>query len=135
MPLNTLSANGAQCPTLDDIPLHYITQNLIKTTKNRAKLIPVSKMHMVQTGMTAPFPGAATATPAGFPTQNGEVKPGAEEKPTVTALLPPPTGATAPGAGPPYSPPPPQPPTTVEPPVSIACSPATLAAQAQSQYK
>ncbi|XP_050506785.1 RNA binding protein fox-1 homolog 3 [Diabrotica virgifera virgifera] len=91
--------------------------------------------HMVQTGMTAPFPGAATATPAGFPTQNGEVKSGAEDKPTVTALLPPPTGAPAPGAGPPFSPPPPQPPTTVEPPVSIACSPVTLAAQAQSQYK
>ncbi|XP_056642090.1 RNA binding protein fox-1 homolog 3 isoform X3 [Diorhabda carinulata] len=91
--------------------------------------------HMVQTGMTAPFPGAATATPTGFPTQNGEIKPGAEEKPAVSALLPPPTGATAPGAGPPFSPPPPQPPPTAEPPVSIACSPATLAAQSQNNYK
>ncbi|CAH1169378.1 unnamed protein product [Phyllotreta striolata] len=77
--------------------------------------------HMVQTGMTAPFPGAAAATPAGYPAQNGEVKAGTEEKPAVPGLLPPPAGAPAPGAGPPFSPPPPQPPSTAEPPASIAC--------------
>ncbi|CAH1115683.1 unnamed protein product [Psylliodes chrysocephalus] len=91
--------------------------------------------HMVQTGMTGPFQQAQPATPTGFPTQNGEVKHGAEEKSAVPALLPPPTGAPTPGAGPPFSPPPPQPPSSVEPPVSIACSPAALAAQTQPQFK
>ncbi|CAH0556642.1 unnamed protein product [Brassicogethes aeneus] len=66
--------------------------------------------HMVQTGMTTPF---GAATPAGFPQQNGEVKP-EENKPAVP-LLPPPAGAATAGAGPPFSPPPPQPPAQAEP--------------------
>ncbi|KAG5897455.1 hypothetical protein JTB14_002716 [Gonioctena quinquepunctata] len=88
--------------------------------------------HMVQ-GMTNPF-GAATAQPPTYPTQNGDVKAGAEDKPALP-LLPPPSVAPTPGAGPPFSPPPPQPPSSVEPPVSIACSPAALAAQTQQSYK
>lgn len=48
---------------------------------------------MVQTGMSTPFGAAA---PAGFPTQNGDVKEGVKEVP----LLPPPA------TGPPFSPPP-----------------------------
>ncbi|KAI4465753.1 ataxin 2-binding protein 1-related [Holotrichia oblita] len=49
--------------------------------------------HMVQTGMSAPFGAAA---PAGFATQNGDIKPDVKDAP----LLPPPA------AGPPFSPPP-----------------------------
>ncbi|KAF5288964.1 hypothetical protein FQA39_LY03843 [Lamprigera yunnana] len=69
--------------------------------------------HMVQTGMSAPFGAAA---PAGFPTQNGEVKAEVKEVP----LLPPPTAATT---GPPFSPPPPQP-SGSDQPVAIVSSPA-----------
>lgn len=81
---------------------------------------------MVQTGMTAPF-GAATPA-AGFPTQNGEVK-ASEEKSTVP-LLPPPTGAPAPGAGPPFSPPPPQGAPATEQPSGLVGSPVAAAAAA-----
>lgn len=55
---------------------------------------------MVQTGMSAPFGAAA---PAGFATQNGDIKPDVKDVP----LLPPPA------AGPPFSPPP-QPAAVVE---------------------
>ncbi|XP_023012147.1 RNA-binding Fox protein 1 isoform X3 [Leptinotarsa decemlineata] len=89
--------------------------------------------HMVQTGMTAPF-GAAAAQAPTYTTQNGEIKAASEDKPSLP-LLPPPTVAPTPGAGPPFSPPPPQPPSSVETPVSIACSPAALAAQTQQSYK
>ncbi|XP_074039661.1 RNA-binding Fox protein 1 isoform X2 [Leptinotarsa decemlineata] len=88
---------------------------------------------MVQTGMTAPF-GAAAAQAPTYTTQNGEIKAASEDKPSLP-LLPPPTVAPTPGAGPPFSPPPPQPPSSVETPVSIACSPAALAAQTQQSYK
>ncbi|XP_031343776.1 RNA binding protein fox-1 homolog 3-like isoform X1 [Photinus pyralis] len=75
--------------------------------------------HMVQTGMSTPFGAAA---PAGFPTQNGEVKTEVKEVP----LLPPPTAATT---GPPFSPPPPQPSGSEQPPpVAIVSSPARGAA-------
>ncbi|CAH1130494.1 unnamed protein product [Ceutorhynchus assimilis] len=94
--------------------------------------------HMVQTGMTAPYGAAAPAT--GFPTQNGEVKAG-EEKATVP-LLPPPTGAPAPGAGPPFSPPSPQGATAPEPsgglvgsPVAAAAAAAAVIAQQQQQQQ
>ncbi|XP_031343782.1 RNA binding protein fox-1 homolog 3-like isoform X3 [Photinus pyralis] len=74
---------------------------------------------MVQTGMSTPFGAAA---PAGFPTQNGEVKTEVKEVP----LLPPPTAATT---GPPFSPPPPQPSGSEQPPpVAIVSSPARGAA-------
>ncbi|XP_022905530.1 RNA binding protein fox-1 homolog 3 isoform X2 [Onthophagus taurus] len=67
--------------------------------------------HMVQTGMSAPFGAAA---PAGFPAQNGEIKP-AEVK--DAPLLPPPaTGA-------PFSPPP-------QPQAAVAVAAAAAAAAA-----
>lgn len=76
-----------------------------------------SFQHMVQTGMSAPFGAAA---PAGFPAQNGEVKPPVEDKQPAVSLLPPPTAAAT---GPPFSPPPQ--PAGEQPPVSIVNSPAT----------
>lgn len=89
---------------------------------------------MVQTGVSAAAaasPFGAAAAPAGFPTQNGEVKAPEEAGKAGVPLLPPPTAAgaaaaaaaaAAAGAGPPFTPPPAQPPVSAgeqPPPVNI----------------